>query len=443
MLRLPDGTISPAGGRGDVTFESWMILISGLLLLMGLSTAYVSRWPFTGTMVYLCIGVLLGPVGWGILQLDPHRQVSLFLHASEVTVVISLFTVGLKLRLPLRDPRWGPAVMLAFGSMTVTVGLITVTGMWALNLPLGAAVLLGAILAPTDPVLASDLQLKHAGDRSELRSALTGEAGFNDGTAFPFVMLGLGLLGLHDLGAGGWRWWAVDVIWAVGGGLGIGVAMGYGTGRLIVHLRKREREGATLDEYLLLGLIGVSYAVAVKLHAYGFLSVFAAGVAVRAIERQGPGTRRKGTGKETRQTEPSKVESANPAAAMLSFNEQLERILEVGMVVLVGAALLVVGLSTHALWFVPLLFCVVRPLAVWPLVWLRKFHRKQLTGIMWFGIRGIGSIYYLMYAIDKGLPPDLARPLAALTFTVVAASIVLHGISVTPLLNRLQRRPRT
>ncbi|HEY9247933.1 MAG TPA: cation:proton antiporter, partial [Rariglobus sp.] len=180
-----------------MTFESWVLLISGLLLLMGLCTAYVNRLPFTGAMVYLVIGVALGPAGANALRLDPQEQVALFLHAAEATVVISLFTVGLKLRLPVRDKRWLPAIVLAFVSMTATVGLITLAGVAWLHLPLGAAVLLGGILAPTDPVLASDLQLKHAGDRTELRLALTGEAGFNDGTAFPFVMLGLGLLGLH------------------------------------------------------------------------------------------------------------------------------------------------------------------------------------------------------------------------------------------------------
>jgi sodium/hydrogen antiporter len=114
--------------------------------------------------------------------------------------------------------------------------------------------------------------------------------------------------------------------------------------------------------------------------------------------------------------------------------------LEVGMVLLVGAALGVTGLSISAIWFVPLLFCVLRPLAVCPLVFTGRFERRQLGGIAWFGIRGIGSIYYLMYAIDRGLPHELARPLTALTFTVVASSIILHGISVTPLSKHLLHR---
>lgn len=431
------------GSRRLVNFESWLILVGALLLLMGLCTALVTRLPFTGTMVYLGIGIGLGPAGWHVLHLDPQEQVALFHRASEAAVVISLFTVGMKLRMPLRDPRWMPPVLLAFGSMTVTVGLITLAGLWALQLSLGAAVLLGAILAPTDPVLASDLQLKNPHDRAELRLTLTGEAGLNDGTAFPFVMLGLGLLGLHDLGEGGWRWWAVDVVWAIAGGLGIGAALGYGTGRLIVYLRKRDREGAALDEYLLLGLIGLAYAGAIKLHAYGFLSVFAAGVAVRAVEWHfseakvgGAKAPRLSDGDSDR--DPT-AEPQRMAEAMLSLNEQLERVLEVGMVLLVGAALWVVGLPMEALWFVPLLFCVLRPLAVSLLLVARRFGRRQGAGMAWFGIRGIGSIYYLMYAIDHGLPEDVARTLTSLTFTVVAASIVLHGVSVTPLLKHVLR----
>jgi NhaP-type Na+/H+ or K+/H+ antiporter len=416
---------------------------------MGLTASYVSRLPFTPTMVYLAIGILLGPAGCAVVNLDPNTRVTLFLRCAEIAVVISLFTVGLKMRLPLNDKRWKPPLVLAFVSMAATVGLITLLGVGALHLSWGAAVLLGAILAPTDPVLASDVQMKHPGDRDELRLALSGEAGFNDGTAFPFVMLGLGLLGLHDLGPGAWRWWAVDVVWATGGGLAIGGTLGLGAGRLILHLRTRKREAVTLDEYLLLGLIGISYGLAVKLQAYGFLAVFAAGFAVRAVERRQTKADSKQVAKVlakgTKDIDPAKepeLEPAYMAGALLSFNEQLEHILEVGMVLMVGAALFVVGLAPAALWFVPLLFCVIRPLAVLP-VWLTgRLTHRQFAGVAWFGIRGIGSIYYLMFALAHGLAGELARPMVSLTFTVVAVSIVAHGISVTPLLAYLKRGDR-
>ena len=142
-----------------MSFESWVLVIGGVLLGMGLTARYVISLPFTATMVYLVIGILLGPIGWAVLNLDPNVRVVLFHRCAEVAAVISLFTVGLKLRLPWRDKRWNPPLVLAFGSMAVTVGLITLVAAWALKLPWGAAVLLGGILAPTDPVLASDVQM--------------------------------------------------------------------------------------------------------------------------------------------------------------------------------------------------------------------------------------------------------------------------------------------
>lgn len=429
-----------------MSFEAWVLVISALLLLMGLASPYLSRMPLSAPMVYLGIGIFLGPAGWGVLPADPFEQTSLFHRAAEITVVISLFSVGLKMRLPLNDPRWGPSLVLAFGAMALNVGLITLIGVLFLNLPLGVAVLLGGILAPTDPVMASEVQLTHARDRDELRRALSGEAGLNDGTAFPFVMLGLGLIGLHDLGAGGWRWWAVDVVWGICGGLGIGALLGHLTGRLILHLRVRRQETIALDEYLLLGLVGISYGTALILHAYGFLAVFAAGVALRAIERRhrrsapakmegmgpGPGEKDKG------QANDPEFGPAYLAGAFLTFNEQLERIMEVGMVVLVGAGLAFVDVLPAAWWFVPVLFLVVRPLSVLPVWWTGRLTRKQLVGVAWFGMRGIGSIYYLMYAIAHGLPKALAGGLTTLTLAVVAASVVVHGISVRPVLRLLQ-----
>jgi sodium/hydrogen antiporter len=118
-------------------------------------------------------------------------------------------------------------IRLAFVSMSLTVGLITLVGVGLLGMPMGAAVLLGAILAPTDPVLASEVQLESASDRDRLRFSLTGEAGLNDGTAFPFVMLGLGLLGLHNLGPWAGRWLSLDIAWSIAGGLLIGAGLGH------------------------------------------------------------------------------------------------------------------------------------------------------------------------------------------------------------------------
>src|SRR5204863_493824 len=132
----------------------------------------------------------------------------------EIALLIALFTVGIKLRVPVGDWRWSLPLRLATLSMLITVGGIVAAGYWLAGMSVGLALILGATLAPTDPVLASDVQLRSPQDRDTLRFALTGEGGLNDGSAFQFLLLGLGLLGLHELGQGAWRWAAVDLLWA-------------------------------------------------------------------------------------------------------------------------------------------------------------------------------------------------------------------------------------
>jgi NhaP-type Na+/H+ or K+/H+ antiporter len=336
---------------------------------MALSGSVLKRLPLSTSLVYLLAGVGLGGYGYNLLRLDPLRDAPLLERLSEVAVIVSLFTTGLKLSPPLSDRRWLIPVRLAFVSMTLTVGLIALAGHFLLDLPIGAAILLGAVLAPTDPVLASDVQVEDAGDRDRLRFGLTGEAGLNDGTAFPFVMLGLGLLGLHPLGEGGWRWLAVDVLWAIVGGLGIGYLCGLAVGRLVVFLRREHKEAVGLDEFLTLGLIALSYGVALFAHSYGFLAVFAAGLALRRTERAAVGEDAPLDVKAAAAAEGGEEEIATDpehaptymTSAVLSFNEQLERIGEVALVLLVGGLLTKSLLPREAIWFVPLLFLVIGP----------------------------------------------------------------------------------
>lgn len=420
----------------------WYIVVGLLLVAMALSDSVMRRLPLTTPMLYLGGGVLLGPLGVGLLALDPVEHSDLLERVAEIVVIISLFAAGLKLRAPLTARRWVVPVALALGAMTLTVGLIALAGWAFLGLPVGAAVLLGAVLAPTDPVLASDVQVDEPADSDRLRFSLTGEAGLNDGTAFPFVMLGLGLLGLHDLGTGGWRWWAVDVVWAIGAGLGVGTLLGTLVGRLVVYLRQEHREALGLDDFLALGLITLSYGVALGIHSYGFLAVFSAGLAVRRIERRHTGEEvpppsvvAAGTSEEAEEeaTDPDTA-PAYMAQAVLGFSEQLERIGTVGVVLLVGGMLIPDRFASPVLWFAPLLFLVIRPLAVAPVVLTSRLTALQRLLLGWFGIRGIGAIYYLSFAVGRGVPEAEARLLMGITLWVVAASIIVHGISVRPLI---------
>jgi NhaP-type Na+/H+ or K+/H+ antiporter len=425
----------------------WYLIVGAVFALMALARSHLQRLPLSTSLLYLLVGIGIGPAGLGLLRLDPVADAALLERLTEVAVIISLFTSGLKLRAALRDPIWRIPLRLAFLSMLITVALIALAGVLGLGLSLGAAVLLGAILAPTDAVLASDVQVERPSDQDRLRFGLTGEAGLNDGSAFPFVMLGLGLLGLHELGAYGWRWLAVDLLWATVAGLGAGWLLGQVIGRLVVHLRQAYRAAVGLDDFLALGLIALAYGAAHVIHAYGFLAVFAAGLALRHIELKAnddhqpePAEVDAQPGDEALATDPDQA-PAYMAQAVLGFNEQLERAAEVAMVVVLGSILvpLLPAAPAAAIWFIPLLLLVIRPAAV--LLGLIGSATGPLQRLLsgWFGIRGIGSLYYLMYALTHDVAGELATTLVALTVLTVAVSIVAHGISVTPLMRRYSR----
>ncbi len=425
-----------------MTFNQWLLLAGGLVLLMGLLHPWLSRAPITPAMIYLVVGALLSPWAANQAWIDPIAHAHALHRVAEIAVIISLFTVGMKLRIGMTDPRVRPAWFLAFASMTMTVGLVAITGTVILGMSLGAAILLGGIVAPTDPVLASAVQIKDSDDRDQVRLTLSAEGGLNDGTAFPFVMLGLALLHGEDLGPGLWRWWTVDVLWAVGAGLAIGAALGAALGRFLVWRISKHNEAVAFAEYLVLGLIGVSYALALEANAYGFLSVFAAGAGLRAVERRASAAARRK--RDANDSEDPAAVPKNPgttkpeaapgelAALLLHTNEQLENLMEVTLVLIVGVLLASAGIAREILWLAPLMFLVIRPLAVAPILVLRRFSLKQFGSVAWFGIRGIGSIYYLFYAVSEGLPETLARQIVAITVSLVAVSIIVHGISLHP-----------
>ncbi len=434
----------------QITDPRWFLVAGGTLVVMALAGSVLRRLPLSASLLYLGIGVAVGPLWLGLVDISPTGDEGLVELLTELVVIVSLFTAGLKLRDPLVRGRWHLPARLALVSMTITVLLIAATGVLWLGLPVGAAVLLGGILAPTDPVLASDVQVTGPTDDEDLRFALTGEAGLNDGTAFPFVLLGLGLLGLHEIGSNGLRWLAFDVAYAGIGGLVIGAVCGYLIGRLVLYLGRTHREAVGLDEFLGLGLIALSYGAALAAGTYGFLSVFAAGLAVRWIELQATGREPADPqvverGHRTTDdpadvaTDPERA-PAYLAGVLLEFNEQLERIGEIAIVVLLGAMLATVTLSLEAFLFTALLFIVIRPLSVLLGLAGARLPRPQVAFIAWFGIRGIGSLYYLAFALAHGdLPDDTGSRLATFVLTAVAVSIVVHGTSVTPLMTRYER----
>lgn len=270
----------------------------------------------------------------------------------------------------------------------------------------------------------------------------------NDGSAFPFVMLGMGLLGLHEIGDFGLSWVLVDVLWATLGSIAIGIVSGVALARLVSKLRREPFKHELMDDFIGLGLIGVVYGLTVMLHAWGFLAVFFAAVALRQTELKLAKANQDATGglmpQETvladANTTPEPEPQPTVSEGALIFKEHLERLSEVLLILLIGGTLFINSWSWEAVWLALFLFMIARPISVLvSLMGTRTTWRiRGMTG--WFGVRGIGSLYYLMYAIQQGLPEALALELIQLTLIVVTLSILLHGISVKPLMSLFWRR---
>lgn len=418
----------------DIGIEGWFILIGFTMLCIGFLAPSMRRVPLTPAIVYLAVGVILGPTLLSVFHFNPLRQSELLELLTELAVLVALFAAGIKMPAPVSWKRWRTPFLLAFLSMAVTVALIAAFGYWFLGLPLGLAVLLGAILAPTDPVLASDIQVRYTDDRDRLRFNLTCEAGMNDGTAFPFAMLGLGLLGLHELGPGGSRWLLVDVAWAGVGGVLIGVAAGVVFAWALHFLRRGRPDATGYEDFLGLGMIGVVFGLCLWVDAGGFLAVFFAAVALRQTEMRLAGQH------SLEQEEPVTQLVPQVGVGALVYKEHLERLSELVLVILLGGMLFVDSWSWRAVALALFVFFVARPVSVFVGLGMTRTPMRMRAMVGWFGVRGIGSLFYLMFAINQGLDQEMALELLHLTLVVVTLSIVLHGLSAKPLMMRFWRR---
>ena len=267
-----------------MSFLGWMGVVGGLLLLMALSSAYLRRLPVSTAFLYMILGVAFGPLGLGLLRVDIREAAPWLERLTEIAVIVSLFVGGLKLRLHWRNPAWTSAYLLAGPVMLASILGVALLARFFLGLDTAGALLLGALLAPTDPVLAGTVSVNDAADHDRMRYGLSGEAGLNDGMAFPFVLFAL--LWAEHGGGGDWiGGWALHrLLWAVPAALVPGYALGKGIGRLAVWLRSRHRDTAAPSDFLALALIALSYVGAEAVGAWGFLAVFAAGVGLRGAE---------------------------------------------------------------------------------------------------------------------------------------------------------------
>jgi NhaP-type Na+/H+ or K+/H+ antiporter len=445
---------------GKLTFESCLWIASGFLMLLGLSSALVRRLPISTAALYFLLGLALGPWGFDVLSAKAAPQTKWFERATELGVIISLFVGGLKLRQPLRSDRWLTALRLAGPVMLLSIVFVAVLCRFILDLSWTRSLLIGAILAPTDPVLASAVSVGRATDDDRVRFGLSGEAGLNDGMAFPFIVLALQLDQEH--GFGGWTaGWAMErLVWAIPAGLMLGFWLGRLIGRLAVSLRSQQRDVDAPSDFLALALIALSYVAAESVGAWGFLATFAAGVGLRSAEmrivRKTPHPDVPSRSHDTTDNAHPPAEDLVPAtvqgerltepaeaagvlvAETLAFGRIAERVVEMTLVVLMGV-MLASHWDVRALPLAALLFVVIRPLATQLSLVGTPTSGAQRWMIGWFGVRGVGSLYYLSYSLHHGLVGADATLSMDITISVITLSIVAHGITAQPLLQRYEK----
>lgn len=425
---------------------TWDLMIGALLILMALSGTLLKTLPISAAALYMGLGFIAGPGGFNLVKLGMKTDAGLVETIAEVAVLVSLFAVGLRLRIRMQVSSWVQPVLLATAGMVITIALMTLAGL-ALHLTLAGALLLAAILAPTDPVLASDVQVRHENDRDDLRFGLTAEGGLNDGAAFPFVMLALGLAGAHELGTGGLRWLGLDVMWAVAGGLALGWTCGATFTRLVLFLQNEKKQAMGMESFLALGLIALTYGIALHASVYGFLAVFVAGLSMRNVERAVEDKADEArTGAAPPEAKVVAIEQARTAGAMtsdvLAFAKELEKFVELAAMLVIGCLLRTEMLTFRNLLIAGLLIAVARPVAVYISTLGGPWSASQRRLGAWFGIRGVGSVYYLAYASTHGAPSSEIGAIGDAVLVTVALSVVVHGISATPLMNLYQAAGR-
>ena len=401
------------------------LLVVGLAVFAAIGAlSHEDDRAFSASLIYLALGLAAAVVIGlsGIDWLVPREDAELIERLSELAVVIALFSTGLKLDRPLQLRAWGSVARLLVVTMPLTIAAVAAYGVWVMGLPVAAAILLASALAPTDPVLAGDIGVGPPGeaDETEPKFAVTAEAGLNDDLAFPFVVLALFVSGRPGAG---WlpEWVLADVVYAVLAGVGIGAVGGYAIAAVLLPLRDRRLVREEFDGWIPIASVLVVYAVAELASSYGFLAAFAAGIAFRRYERD----------HEAHQ-------------AVHRGSEVAEKFGELAVILLLGSMVTLSGLGQPGWrgWLLcALLLLVIRPLAVAVAFVRSGLGPRERLFLGWFGVRGIGSLYYVAAALSYGVLRTDEENLVFWTVAVaILISITAHGITGTPLTRRLLRR---
>jgi NhaP-type Na+/H+ or K+/H+ antiporter len=398
------------------------IVFVGLALLVAITL--LSKQPDWGVpiaAIYLLLGAVASLALWllGIPGVDPIGDAYLIEHLTEFAVIVALFSAALKIKRDLSIKKWSSPLLLVLIAMPLTILGVTLFANLVVGLSIGAAILLGAILAPTDPVLAGEIGVEEVGDGEdeEHRFALSGESGLNDGFAFPFIFLGVFVAS----GASGWfgEWVAADLLYAVIIGLALGALAGFLLGRLIDFL---DRLGFISEEYegwVAFACLLMVYGFVEFDGAYGFLAVFAAGLAYRR----------------------RKTRTVRHYKRVNEGLKSVEHIMELALMVLIGSMLTFVGLSIPGIagWgLVFLLLFFIRPVSVFIAFLGSRLNLKERFFVAWFGIRGLGSLYYAAVVFQSDvLSRGEIEMVFWITMAAIVASVIIHGLTAEPLTKKL------
>ena len=404
----------------ELTSQDVIYLVGGLGMLAAaiLPRVLVGR-AISTALAFVSVGLVVGLLPLPLPELDPIRSGEQAERLTEVAVIVAIMGVGLSIDRPLTWRTWSTTWRLLGLAMPLSIAAIALLGWGVMGLLPASALLLAAVLAPTDPVLAGDVQLvgPNRGEDDEVRFGVTSEAGLNDGLAFPFVYLAIFVALAADVGEWGVRWLAWELVGKILVGLVVGAAVGWVLARVAFRAPLPSWRFAEAGEAVVgLGAVLLAYGAAEALQGYGFLAVFAAAMVIRQHEKR------------------------HRYHDMLhSFIGQVEQILTLVLLLLFGVACargLLDALTWSGVVLGVLLVLVVRPLVARLSLVGARGSGRQKSAVAFFGVRGIGSFYYLAYASGEAAFSELGELWATVAFTVLL-SVVVHGITAGPVMRRL------
>ncbi|WP_192822290.1 sodium:proton antiporter [Rufibacter sp. LB8] len=399
-----------------------LVVIGVAALAMAWLPTLLKNAPFSYAMLFIGVGFLLYKLPIGLPEPDPIRENELALRLSEMCVIVTLMGTGIKINRDFSLYNWQVPLRLVGWTMLLCISGLALMAYYFLGFPVASAVLLAAALAPTDPVLAADVQVGPPSEEVEdaPRFALTAEAGMNDGMAFPFTWLAIALA-LHGLAFDEWLadWFAMDLLYRIGAGLGIGYLLGRGLSFILFVLPKKSSFPKAKDGFVAISATLLVYGVTEMAHGYGFIAVFVAGLTIKHYEKDHKYHRE-----------------------LHDFTDQIERILLVMVLILLGGSIgrgLLEALTWQSILVSVAFVLVVRPLAGYIGLLGVPVKRREKWAISFFGIRGIGSIFYLSFALHEAKFP-MAEELWAFTGFTILLSIIVHGVLASPIMNYLDKR---